>query len=294
MQLAEPRLAAEPGWLEDVLRCADDDDARVRFQAAITLGAVGVAADRRRKAAGRHREDAIAAALARVAVRDGSDRWLRAAVFSSLTGRELGFLAALRELARGEELHQPELVNELGRLLGGEPAAGDVAGADPASRGGPTRLRTCGTRRGLLTGLAEAARSRLTARDSERCPVRARGPAAERDDMAGSIRRLIVENEADRPGRRDRSIDRRRDRRRPAGVRRLRPGWRGAAPEARRPTASRTRLQAAAVRALGTHRDARVVTSLLAAGRFATYPPALREQVLSALITQSAPRARPL
>jgi putative heme-binding domain-containing protein len=46
-------------------------------------------------------------------------------------------------------------------------------------------------------------------------------------------------------------------------------------------------LQTAAVRALGTHRDARVVTSLLAAGRFATYPPSLREQVLSTLIAQS-------
>src|SRR4029077_134176 len=45
LQLTEPRLAAEPGWLEDVLRCTGDDDARVRFQAAITLGAAGVAAE---------------------------------------------------------------------------------------------------------------------------------------------------------------------------------------------------------------------------------------------------------
>ena len=46
-------------------------------------------------------------------------------------------------------------------------------------------------------------------------------------------------------------------------------------------------LQAAAVRALGSHRDDRVASSLLAAGRFATYPPSLRDEVLSALFAQS-------
>jgi len=46
-------------------------------------------------------------------------------------------------------------------------------------------------------------------------------------------------------------------------------------------------LQAAAVRALGSHHDDRVATSLLAAGHFATYPPSLRDEVLSILIAQS-------
>ena len=138
------------------------------------------------------RWNAIAAALARVAARDGSDRWLRAAVFSSLTGRELGFLAALRELSRGEGRLQPELLNELGRLLGASQPKETWPGLVRllvAARPGFAPVEEAG----LLTGVAEAARSRLTARDSEHVLSALVGPAAGRDDMADSIRRLIVE-----------------------------------------------------------------------------------------------------
>ena len=256
----------------------------MRFQAAITLGAAGVAAESPpAQAASRHREDAIAAALARVAVRDGSDRWLRAAVFSSLTGRELGFLAALRELSRGEELHQPELVNELGRLLGASQPKETWPGLIRllvAARPGFAPVEEAG----LLTGVAEAARSRLTARDSEHVLSALVGPAAGRDDMADSIRRLIVEMKRIAL-----------DGTQPLAHRRTAVGLLAFADFDQAGEALQRlvdpqlpdTLQAAAVRALGTQRDARVVTSLLAAGRFATYPPSLREQVLSTLITQS-------
>ena len=46
-------------------------------------------------------------------------------------------------------------------------------------------------------------------------------------------------------------------------------------------------LQVAAVRALGQQRDDRVAGALLAAGRFATYTPSMRDEVLSALVSQS-------
>jgi putative membrane-bound dehydrogenase-like protein len=284
LQLTEPRLAAEPGWLEDVLRCTGDEDARVRFQAAITLGAVGVAAESPpAQSAGRRREDAIAAALARVAARDSSDRWLRAAVFSSLTGRELGFLAALRELSRGEGLLQPELLNELGRLLGASQPKETWPGLVRilvAARPGFAPVEEAG----LLTGLAEAARSRLSARDSEDVLSALEGPAAGRDDMEDSIRRLIVEMKRIAL-----------DGAQPLAYRRTAVGLLAFADFDQAGEALQRlvdpqlpdTLQAAAVRALGTHRDARVVTSLLAAGRFATYPPSLREQVLSTLIAQS-------
>src|SRR5262249_44175088 len=113
LQLVEPRLARGPGWLADVLPLADDAEARVRFQAAIALGSV--AADASAPSA---RPADIAAALARVARRDGPDRGARAAVFSALTGRERTFLAALQGLPRPASLRPDELLNELGRLLG--------------------------------------------------------------------------------------------------------------------------------------------------------------------------------
>ncbi len=47
-------------------------------------------------------------------------------------------------------------------------------------------------------------------------------------------------------------------------------------------------LQAASVRALGTQRDPRVATALLASERFARYTPAMRDEVLSALFSQAA------
>jgi putative heme-binding domain-containing protein len=279
LQLIEPRLAGEPGWLGDVLRCADDEDARVRFQAAIALGA----AERpSHQGASRQREDA-AAALARIAARDGSDRWLRAAVFSSLAGRELGFLAALRELSRGEGRLQPDLLAELGRLLGASQPretwpglvrllVADRPGFAPAEEAA------------LLTGVAEAARSRLPARKSGDVLSVLVGSAAGRDDLAEPVRQLIAEmkrialDEAQPLARRQTAV----------GLLAF-ADFHQAGEALERlvdPQVPET-LQAAAVRALGTHRDARVVASLLAAGRFATYPPSLREQVLSTLIAQS-------
>jgi putative heme-binding domain-containing protein len=47
-------------------------------------------------------------------------------------------------------------------------------------------------------------------------------------------------------------------------------------------------LQAAAVRALGAQRDPRVAPALLAPGRFAAYTPTVRDEVLSALLAQTA------
>ncbi len=47
-------------------------------------------------------------------------------------------------------------------------------------------------------------------------------------------------------------------------------------------------LQVAAVRALGTQRDPRVASTLMASERFTRYTPAVRDEVLSALLTQVA------
>src|SRR5690606_2884939 len=76
LQIIGARLRSNPELLDAVVARAEDDDPRVRFQAALALGDARGAPVRR-----------IAAALARIAARDGADRWTRAAVFSSLLDR---------------------------------------------------------------------------------------------------------------------------------------------------------------------------------------------------------------
>jgi putative membrane-bound dehydrogenase-like protein len=72
VRLSESHLDLEPALLKRVLALADDANARVRYQVAYSLGEVH----------GPGSNDAIEA-LARVARRDGQDRWIRTAVLSS-------------------------------------------------------------------------------------------------------------------------------------------------------------------------------------------------------------------
>ena len=259
--LVEPLLAKNSAWLPDVLSSSVDKDARVRFQAAVTLGAF------------RGDDARIAEALAKIAARDGSDRWTRAAVFSALSGRELAFLDALRGANRETQPLPAELLTEFGRLLG-------------ASRPRETwpelvRLVIAGQpvfqpieQAALLAGLAQAARgplgkqgvlSVLAGKDQER--VR---------DLVAAMSKLALDP-TQFPDRRRTAIGLLAfadfDQAGEALTRLTDPG---------EPSA----IQIAAVRALGAHRDGRVVSVLLSAPRFETYTPALRDEVLSALLSQ--------
>ncbi|TWU07203.1 Cytochrome c [Symmachiella macrocystis] len=80
--LAENRLKTSPKLLTQVLAVADDDDARVRFQTALSLGEAET-------------DPRITAALERIARRDVEDPWTRAAVLASLSGQEITVLVDL-------------------------------------------------------------------------------------------------------------------------------------------------------------------------------------------------------
>ena len=284
LQLVEGRLARDQSWLADVLSLAGDDDARVRFEAAIALGAAGdgPASPSPR---GEHQPVAgdVTAALAQIADRDSSDRWTRAAVFSSLTGREPAFLTALSALPRDENRPRQELLSELGRLLGASQPRETWPGlVRRIFDTGPGFTRE--ERAALLTGLAEAARGRLTPREAEDVLSALIGPASGQGDLKGSIQNLVVamkriaENGTQPVTSRVSAVnllgfagfDQ-------AGTTLLQ------LVEEQQPSP----LQVAALRALGWQRDDRVTTSLLAAGHFATYPPSLRDELLSVLIAQS-------
>jgi mono/diheme cytochrome c family protein len=139
-------------------------------------------------------------------------------------------------------------------------------------------------RAALLAGLAEAVRGRLAPSDLGNVLAAAVGGDAGGRRLSESVRELVAAmNRAAQ------------DEAQPLGSRRAAVGLLAFADyeqagesllgllDPRHPAT----LQSAAVRALGSHRDDRVAAELLAPGRFATYTPSLREEVMSTLISQS-------
>ena len=109
-------------FLPAAITATRDRDARVRFCAALALAEA--------------RDEAVVPALAALALRDGEDRWTRAAVLSGLTGRMDAFLAALQREPAANPAAFASVMEHLGRIFG--------AGASPDS-----------CRRFLLERLAE-------------------------------------------------------------------------------------------------------------------------------------------
>jgi putative heme-binding domain-containing protein len=116
LRLSEPRLKDNPALFDKVLSLAGDDDARVRFQTAFTLGET---TDRR-----------SIAALAKIAARDPKDYWVRMAVLSSVANRAGELLAALR--ANDEFLGDKQMqtwFEQLGTLVGARNDSVEVTAA---------------------------------------------------------------------------------------------------------------------------------------------------------------------
>ncbi|NLT69522.1 MAG: c-type cytochrome [Verrucomicrobiaceae bacterium] len=111
IRLAEPHLQ-DPDILEAVLPLADAPEARVRFQAAFTLG---------------ESDDPRAfAALTRIALRDGADPWIRSALLSSTAETGGALLAAL--LRGGDAADTAELIRELSQTIGIRNDSDEISG----------------------------------------------------------------------------------------------------------------------------------------------------------------------
>ncbi len=82
IRLAESQLGREPALLTKLQSLAGDPDSMVRFQLAFSLGEAGG-------------DPGSVAALAALAVRDGSSPWMRTAVLSSIGGQTMAFYDAL-------------------------------------------------------------------------------------------------------------------------------------------------------------------------------------------------------
>ena len=105
LRLAEKLVSDSPTIRAQMVTMIDDPKLQVRYQLAFSLGSVG--------------GPSSAAALAKLAVMDGTDRWMRMAVLSSLkNGGEAVFKLAVSDSEFRKSSHGRELVVALARQIG--------------------------------------------------------------------------------------------------------------------------------------------------------------------------------
>jgi putative membrane-bound dehydrogenase-like protein len=104
VRLAEGRLRASQDLLSGVLRLADDPDDRVRFHVALALGET--------------EGPRSIEALASLARRDGAQRWMRAAILSSVRDRSDEFLRAFVASRSSSQIGRAAVLQDLGQLFG--------------------------------------------------------------------------------------------------------------------------------------------------------------------------------
>ncbi len=104
LRLAEPRLPGNEALRARALELSGDPDRGVRFQLALGTGAMDAAA--------------TLAPLARIVRQDDGDRWLRAAVLTSVCEKPVNLLVRLHEDGAGAGEGRLELARDLARLAG--------------------------------------------------------------------------------------------------------------------------------------------------------------------------------
>lgn len=267
VQIAERRIPSSPQLLDAVIALRGDPDPRVRLHVALALGA---SSDRR-----------TLEALADIARLDGADRWVRAAVFSSLRDQAARFHEVFASAPSATPAARAAVMQDLGRLLGAaatperclafvndvsDPAV-ELSWQPAALSGVSSGLRARGlasdTQSALMalvsadTAQARAARERLAlqmARASELAlldavPPEQRLPAID----------LLGQGEWATAG--------------ATLVQLLEPQRQGA-------------IQMAAVRALGQFRDPAAAAILVDPARWQAYTPRVRDAVLTTLFSE--------
>ncbi len=237
-------------WMPDPSVLAQEPDAAVRLWAALALGEI--------------REGAPA--LGVIAAKDADDRWTRAAVLSSIAGREAEFLGSLFESTEKVGEGTCELLRGIGRSFASvaavKTALGDVRGSSGFGRDGLGAV-TCS----LVLGSVERSREVLN-------------PSSDRQWL-GAILAGLGESALDST---------RPEFERLTYVRTLaRMPWKDASPALQSLAANADgELQTAAVRALASFAQPEVAKALLAPGVWAAASPSHRELLLSELFGNPA------
>lgn len=109
VRLAETRVASSRALSAELIRLASDPDPRVRLRVALALG--------------ESTDPGAIAALASMARRDGGDRWMRAAILSSVKTRSDEFLRAFVASAAASADVTAAVMQDLAQVFGaGQPA----------------------------------------------------------------------------------------------------------------------------------------------------------------------------
>jgi putative membrane-bound dehydrogenase-like protein len=264
--LAGARLATEPTLGALLLVAAADPDARVRFLAALALGSWP--------------DPRAVEGLAAVAVRDGAERWARAAVLSGVGGRLEAFQAALApRLPAATPAVAAALQEEVGRLVG---AGGSAEAAGEFLRAALAAPAGVGWRVPAILGLAEGRRARPDLKGKPATDVLAAlaGPAgaAALEEVFGRAATLALDP-AGEPAQRSRAVSLLALTDYPAGL-----GRAAALLDARQAP----ELQLQFVRALERLGDARGAELLVRAENWGRFTPQVREAAVAALAAKPA------
>ena len=262
------RQLATSNILSRVRALADDPAPRVRFQCALTLG--GSASPR------------TTDALARIATRDGADRWTRAAVLSSVAGREELFLEDLFAQRTAERESFNTLLGETARLFG---ASREKEALPDAIN---TLARLSGTndfavQAELFNGFGRSLRGRLDTKPGQSALTTLLAKAdVETAVVEGSLwlfkqAKQVALDAAQPAGTRAAAV---------ALLGQTDFAHAGNALLALLDTKESAPLHPAAIRALGELNDPAVPRELLAVARWKTYTPASRETVLTTVLAQ--------
>ena len=142
---AEGRLANSPRLLDQILRLAEDPAARVRFQAALTLGECD--------------DPRVPEALTTIALRDAADPWARTAVLTSASPCSdvlLGRLLSDQRFANSDAGRQ--MLRQLAAVIGGRNEPAEVGRALEALTRQADRALRADVVLGLAQGLKRAGR----------------------------------------------------------------------------------------------------------------------------------------
>ncbi|MFA6945409.1 MAG: PVC-type heme-binding CxxCH protein [Pedobacter sp.] len=93
-----------PVLIQALVSASGDEAIRVRYNSALVLGSI--------------EGQQVVQALARIAARDGGDKWFRAAVLSGIEKRMPEFLSAFRTQQKAEPVAFASVMKDLGRLFG--------------------------------------------------------------------------------------------------------------------------------------------------------------------------------
>ncbi len=267
----EAELRISPEFVEvtnAVLGMVDDQDARVQFQRAFTLGQL--------------KDSRALYALADLAIKHSDDQWFRLAVLSSVNDSAAQFFALLRK--KSPDFDNKQLFAQLAALVGGKHDANELAGLlklaatlndpEPTLSGLSKGLKLADVKNLRVAG-AEPVLMKLLSSDNEALQ-KATWETARFFELKGLVQKALADAQnASLP-----------EKTRVTAIRALRGGqFAAVSPVLEKLLADQNsaELQAAAVESLAAFDDAGIASNLI--GQWQKFSPDIRQKVLAALLS---------